>query len=120
MAFKLNKGKFNFGEGTKGYGSPNKIKNVLSKVVGGPAGVALGVGELGMMGKNYLEGKAQERDMNASFGPGWKKWEDLTAEQKQANLITKTRINTQHEELGGPKSVTFYDTYSKEKREKYN
>ena len=30
MAFKLNKGNINFGKGTKGYGSPNKIKNLLS------------------------------------------------------------------------------------------
>ena len=120
MAYKQ-KG-INFGEGTLGYSSPNKAKKVLTGLIGGPAGAALGGMELASMGINWLESKAHKRDFNAPPDRGWKKWEDLTAEQKKANLPTKTKIldEARHEEFGGPKTLTFYDTYSKEDREKYN
>lgn len=119
MAYKQ-KG-INFGKGTKGP-SPNKVKKFLTGVIGGAGGVALGGMELAYMGIDHLERKAHERDMNAPPDSGFKKWEDLTAEQKKANLPTMTKVldKARHEEFGGPKTLTFYDTYSKEDREKYN
>tara|TARA_R100000805_G_C3611573_1_gene112225 strand:- start:426 stop:938 length:513 start_codon:yes stop_codon:yes gene_type:complete len=42
MAFKLNKDNFNFGEGTRGYNSPNKIVKHLGKAIPGLNAAVIG------------------------------------------------------------------------------
>ncbi len=97
MAFKLNKGNINFGEGTKGF-SPNKLKTkVIAKGAGkalGPAGYLLELPDIAHKmftfsgGKGYGEFPSHLGQKPKYIDPATNKPVDLSKKNYSKNMIT--------------------------------